>query len=395
MAEVLDAPALASAFGRALREAGVPATPERCVRFVRALEVVAPGRRDELYWAARVTFVCAREQVSAFDRVFAAVFDAVHDVVDHRGDPNATAPPSAAAGAPVPPHRPAAPAAVAAGQQDREPVLSAAGGDGDNPDAPSREGLLAAASATERLRERRLERLTAEELAHLRRLTVALTLPLRRTRRARRGRRGERVDVRATLRDAHRNGGDPVRLARRRRRLRPRRLVVLLDVSGSMEAYARAFLALAQGAVVAAHGEAFVFATRLTRLTRALSTRDAQAAVDRAVAAAPDWSGGTRIGQALAAFNDGFGRRGMARGAVIVIVSDGWERDDPALVAREMEHLGRLAHRIVWVNPRRAAPGYAPLAGGMAAALPFCEAFLSGHNATAIDEVLNEIGNQT
>ena len=221
---------------------------------------------------------------------------------------------------------------------------------------------------------------------------LAVAPPLRRTRRARRGRHGERLDVRATLRASRRSGGDPVRLARRRRRRRPRRLVLLLDVSGSMEPYARAYLQLLQGAVGGARAEAFVFATRLTRLTRALAGHSPQAALDRAAGAAPDWAGGTRIGDALRAFNDRYGRRGLARGAVVVVVSDGWERDDPALVGREMARLARLAHRIVWVNPRRAAAGYAPLAGGMAAALPHVDAFLSGHTLAALDEVLDAIG---
>jgi uncharacterized protein len=168
--------------------------------------------------------------------------------------------------------------------------------------------------------------------------------------------------------------------------------VVLLDVSGSMEPYARALVALLQGAVGGAHAEAFVFATRLTRLTGALATRDPQAALDRALRAAPDWSGGTRIGEALRTFIDRHGRRGLARGAVVVILSDGWERDDPEQLGRQMARLRRLAHRIVWVNPRSAAAAYAPLAGGMAAALPYCDAFLSGHSVAALDEVLDAIG---
>jgi uncharacterized protein with von Willebrand factor type A (vWA) domain len=189
-----------------------------------------------------------------------------------------------------------------------------------------------------------------------------------------------------------RTGGDPVRIARRRRRVRPRKVVFLLDVSGSMEPYARALLALLQGSVGAVHAEAFVFATRLTRVTRTLAGRDPQAALDRALLAAPDWSGGTRIGAALRTFVDRYGRRGMARGAVVVILSDGWERDDPAEIGRQMARLRRLAHRVVWVNPRAAAAEYAPLAGGMAAALPYCDAFLSGHSVTALHHVLDAIG---
>jgi hypothetical protein len=181
-------------------------------------------------------------------------------------------------------------------------------------------------------------------------------------------------------------------LASRTRRTRPRRLVLLCDISGSMEPYARAYLHLLTSAVASgAPAEAFVFATRLTRLTRALGGRNPEAAIQRAVAAAPDWSSGTRIGEALRTFNDRYGRRGTARGAVVVILSDGWERADPALVGREMERLGRLAHRIVWVNPRASAPGFSPGVGGMAAALPHCDALVSGHSLEALDEVAEAI----
>jgi uncharacterized protein with von Willebrand factor type A (vWA) domain len=295
--------------------------------------------------------------------------------------------------------RPAAPAAAEARGGAAAPgrlrfAGQAADADRTRPGEEGDEAVLAAASAQERLRGERLDRLSPEELEQARRLIAALRLspPLRRSRRAKRGRRGEHVDVRATLRRSLRTGGDPVRVARRRRRLRPRRVVLLLDVSGSMEPYARALVALLQGAVGGAHAEAFAFATRLTRLTGALATRDPQAALDRALQAAPDWSGGTRIGEALRAFLDRHGRRGLARGAVVVILSDGWERDDPERLALQMARLRRLAHRIVWVNPRSAAAAYAPLAGGMAAALPYCDAFLSGHSVAALDEVLDAIG---
>ena len=210
--------------------------------------------------------------------------------------------------------------------------------------------------------------------------------PLRRTRRAKRDHHGERIDLRRTLRGSLRTGGDPVRLARRRRRIVRRRMVLLCDISGSMEPYARAylqFLTCAAGPGRAA--EAFVFATRLTRVTRALASRSPERAIQRAAAAAPDWSSGTRIGDALKTFNDRHGRRGMARGAVIVILSDGWERGDPTLVGREMERLARLAHRIIWVNPRASATGFSPRTGGMAAALPHCDALVSGHSLEALD----------
>jgi uncharacterized protein with von Willebrand factor type A (vWA) domain len=176
----------------------------------------------------------------------------------------------------------------------------------------------------------------------------------------------------------------------------PRRIVLLCDISGSMEPYARAYLQFLTSAAATGVGgsqsEAFAFATRLTRLTRALASRNPERAIQNAAAAAPDWSSGTRIGDALKAFNDRHGRRGLARGAVIVILSDGWERGDPALVGREMARLRRLAYRIVWVNPRAAADGFAPRAGGMAAALPYCDALLSGHSLDALGEVVDAIG---
>ena len=161
-----------------------------------------------------------------------------------------------------------------------------------------------------------------------------------------------------------------------------------------MAPYARAYLLLLEGAARGAHAETFVFATRLTRVTSALREGRAQAALVRASAAAPDWAGGTRLGEALRAFNDGFGRRGMARDAVVVVFSDGWERGDPALLGREMERLSRLAYRIVWVNPRVAAPGFAPRTGGMAAALPHIDELVSGHSLAALDAVVGAIGRQ-
>jgi uncharacterized protein with von Willebrand factor type A (vWA) domain len=251
------------------------------------------------------------------------------------------------------------------------------------------------ASDDERLAEKRFDALEPHELAHLYALMTRLQLetPSRRTRRHERARHGARVDMRRTLRDSLHTGGDPIRLARRRRRVVRRRLVLLCDISGSMEPYARAYLQfLTCAAGSSPNAEAFVFATRLTRLTRALAARNPERAIQRAAETAPDWSSGTRIGDALKAFNDRHGRRGMARGAVVVILSDGWERGDPALVGREMERLARLAHRIVWVNPRVSASAFSVQAGGMVAALPHCDALVSGHSFAALGEVVAAIG---
>lgn len=172
---------------------------------------------------------------------------------------------------------------------------------------------------------------------------------------------------------------------------RPRRVVLIADVSGSMEGYSRAYLYLLHGAVKALRAETFVFATELTRLTRTLRTSEPETALRAAVGDVADWSGGTRIGEAIKQFNDRWGRRGMARGAIVVIVSDGWESGDPAMLGEQMARLSRLAHRIVWVNPRAKSDRYQPLVGGMAAALPFVDVFASGHSLTALDDVLDAI----
>src|SRR6266545_3347293 len=232
--------------------------------------------------------------------------------------------------------------------------------------------------------------LAPEELPLLARLMrdFALATPPRRTRRYRPTPAGRRIDLRTTLRHARRTGGEPFRLAHGAARTRPRRLVVLCDISGSMESYARAMLQLLYCAIGGASAEVFTFATRLTRLTPALATRQPALALARAGQAAPDWSGGTRIGAAVKEFNDVYGCRGMARGAVVLIISDGWETGDPALLGAEMARLSRIAHRIVWANPRTQSRRYRPEVGGMAAAWPYCDAVVSAHRLTALAELI-------
>jgi hypothetical protein len=389
----IDLPALATALGQRLRAAGLPTTPERASRFAEAIALVGPVRRSELYWTARSVFVSSQAQLPTFDRVFTAVFDPALEPDEERGDPYS--PPLS--GSRPSDHPPAPQARSVAGERADEPSAGMRG----TASAPAEDRAeaeievpLATASEEERLRKKSFESLGPNELERIRRLTAALELaaPRRRSRRRRRARRGERLDLRRTLRASLRTGGDPMTLARRTRRTRPRRVVLLCDISGSMEPYARAYLHLLTSAVASgAPAEAFVFATRLTRLTRALRGRNPEAAIQRAVATAPDWSSGTRIGEALRSFNDRYGRRGMARGAVVVILSDGWERADPGLVGREMERLGRLAHRVVWVNPRAGAPGFSAGTGGMAAALPHCDALVSGHSLEAMYQVAEVI----
>jgi uncharacterized protein with von Willebrand factor type A (vWA) domain len=251
-----------------------------------------------------------------------------------------------------------------------------------------------AASGAEILRHRDVAMLSAVERADVRQMISLLAVGAapRVGRRRVPARRGE-VDSARTVRDMLRHGGEPGRLLRRRRRTTPRRLVLLVDVSGSMAPYADALLCFGYAAVrrSPSRTEVFTIGTRLTRVTRALRHRDPDAALKAAGEAIPDWHGGTRLAGSLQAFLDRWGQRGTARGAVVVLASDGWERGDPAPLAEQVARLSRLAYRLVWVNPHRGKAGYEPLAAGMAACLPHLDAFVSGHSLAALDELVRVI----
>ena len=381
----LDLPPLVGSFSRRLYDAGLPITPARAADFAHSLTLVRPITRRRLYWTARAVFVSDPAQVKAFDAVFFAVFGSRVDGEDLELDDDRPQPRRLTTGRDPPRHR------SATGGPANERAVTTRRGEEDLAEI---EVPLALASDEELLGRKSFDALEPYELAQLYQLMSRLELstPKRQTRRYEKGRRGERIDLRRTLRASLRTGGDPIRLARRHRRIARRRLVLLCDISGSMEPYARAYLQFLTAAGTGPNAEVFVFATRLTRLTRALASRNPERAIQRAAAAAPDWSSGTRIGDALREFNDRHGRRGMARGAVVVILSDGWERGDPMLVGREMARLARLAHRIVWVNPRVGAGAFSVQSGGMVAALPYCDALVSGHNFQALTEVAEAIG---
>jgi len=347
-------------FGRALRSAGLDVEMRRVAAFREATGRV---RSDDLYWAGRSTLVSRRDELAVYDRVFATYF---------RG-----APEERRAGLAVPVRRRVT------------GIGSAAPGSAE----PGPRSQVAAASSVEVLRRKSFADCTPAELAAVHRLLTRLRLlaPTRRTRRRRIARRGE-PDLRRTLRRAFRTGAEPVEVVWRTRRRRPRRIVLLLDVSGSMAAYSRALVLFAHAAVRADRRfEVFAFGTRLTRLTPALDTLRLDEALSRATAAVADWEGGTRIGDSLRAFLDGFGHPGLARGAVVVVCSDGLEVGEPMLVGEQMRRLRRLAHRVVWINPLKASPGYEPLARGMAAALPHVDVFASGHNLDSLAEVARAI----
>jgi uncharacterized protein with von Willebrand factor type A (vWA) domain len=247
-------------------------------------------------------------------------------------------------------------------------------------------------SPTEILRHRDFAAYSPAEFVEARRLIADLRLAaaFRKSRRMRRSHRlAGRPDLRRTVRAALRSGGEPIRRPALERGERPRRLVLLLDVSGSMEPYARAFVRFLHAAVTGrTRVEAFALGTRLTRVTRELATRDPDAAIAAAARRVVDWSGGTRLGDCLREFNDSWGVRGMARGATVVILSDGWDRGSPDALAEQMMRLARVAHSIVWVNPLKASPGYAPLAQGMAAALPYVDEFVEGHSLAALEALV-------
>jgi uncharacterized protein with von Willebrand factor type A (vWA) domain len=387
-----DLALIAARFGAELRAAGVPADLGRCERFAWAVAVARPVTVSGLYLCALATLVANKEHIETMRGVFGAMFGALPDPPPAGYSP----PPKPDRGAPERGRSPepdvlrdAARAAQSHPLQlitdGEEPAKNGNGDPGDE-QLTAREVL---ASATERLASTDFAELSPAELLMLSGLMRKLTLavPLRRSRRPQQTPRGRQTDLRSTLRLARRTAGHPLRLARRAPLREPRRLVVLCDISGSMEPYARAMLQLLYCAAGGAEAEVFTFATRLTRITGTLAHVRPGMALQQAGRAAPDWLGGTRIGESIAEFNNSYGRRGMARGAVVVIISDGWDTGEPEILRHEMERLSRVAHRIVWVNPRTQSPEYQPLAGGMAAAWPYCDAVVSAHSLNALDEL--------
>jgi len=352
-------------FARTLRAAGVDATPGRVHALVESLAVLDPGRIDHLYWAGRVSLCASHDDVDRYDRVFDAYFggEAPHERLRAIAPPRTTT--------------------------MRHSMADALPTEGAEDDAAV-PVLVPDASPVEHLRHRDFAAMTDVERVLVDRLLDRLRLPgeVRRTRRHRPG-PGRELDRRRILRDVLRQGGEPGRLRHRARRERPRRVVLVVDVSGSMASYATALLRFAHAAAMrgGTPTEVFTLGTRLTRITDELAHRDpdtAMAAVSRAV---PDWSGGTRLGPLLKELLDRWGQRGLARGAVVVVLSDGWERGDVARLAEQMARLSRLAHRVVWANPRKGREGFEPTAAGLAAALPHVDDFVSGHSLAALEEL--------
>ena len=362
---MLDA---AVAFGRILRGAGLRAGTDRLVEFARALEELDASRREDVYWAGRITLVSRPEEIETYDQAFELFWD-------KGANARARTTPKIRSSIPQP-DRSVMPPKKTAEKNDA-----------------GEEAVRLRYSPVEVLRTKDFALYSPEEFAELQRLLADLRLSgaLRRSRRLEPAHRG-RHDPRRTLRSAMRTGGETVRHRFRRTRVQPRRVVLLCDVSGSMASYSRVLLRfLHAGVVSGARLEAFSIGTRLTRITRELATRDPDQALRQAAGAVKDISGGTRLGDAMKEFVDSWGQRGMARGAVVVVLSDGWDRGDVDVLGEQMQRLSRLAYKVIWVNPLKSAPGYKPLAAGMAAALPHVDVFLSGHNFESLEELAGAI----
>ena len=361
-------------FGRLLRARGLPVGTGRILAFCNAVAALDRLDRDGLYLAGRLTMVARKEDFDAYDEAFQQW---------------------------LPSDRERLLSELAGWQQDApveerevevliDPVSERErdGGEGGEGEGDEEVTVGLVASGAEVLRAKSFEELSEVERheadAAIRALAVAL--PLRRVRRYRAAPRGHRFDLRRTVRASLRTQGEPFRRAWRARRSKRRPLVLLLDVSGSMSSYSRALLQFGYAAVRAGQRvEVFAFGTRLTRLTRALRRSEPDAALRQVAASVIDWEGGTRIGSSLKQLLDQYGQQAWMRGAVVVLCSDGLERGDPLVLAAQMARLGRVAHRLVWVNPLKGSPRYQPLARGMAAALPHVDAFLPGHNLQSLE----------
>ena len=357
------------AFGRVLRGAGMQVTTGAMRTYVEALDAVGLSSRDHVYWAGRTTLVSRPEDLATYDAAFAVFWAG-----------------TGRQSRPVPAQNEVV--EVVRDDLDEDDALA-----DEEDEAPQGRTVEVRWSAAEVLRHQDLATVSDAERAELHRLLarIRFTGARRRARRRKPGPSG-RLDLRRTVARAMRAGGEPLRLEWSEPGQRTRRVVLLIDVSGSMAPYARALLRFAHAAVLGRRNvEVFAMGTRLTRLTRHLATHDPDAALAHATDVTVDFSGGTRLGDTIGEFTDRWGVKGMARGAVIVVLSDGWDRGDAHLLGEHMARLSRVAHRVAWVNPLKHTPGYAPLAAGMAAALPHVDEFLEGHSVASLEQLAEVI----
>lgn len=358
-------------FARQLRDEELPVGPGDVVTYCAAVAELDPGDLLDVYWAGRGTLVGRHEQIPVYDRVFRRYF------LGYEEDPGPRRPFSVAT-------RAEANAVLQVPETENVPGH-------EKEEREAKLGLVASDAAT--LKGKAFRACSDAELAALRRImrSIRLAPPRRRSRRSVADAKGRRPDVRRTVRETLRVLDSPLRLPRRGRRLRLRRMVIILDVSGSMADYSRNLLQFAYSTGRAAHRvEVFCFGTRLTRITTQLRHRRPDDALERAAAAVVDWDGGTRIGESLTTFVREWGRRGLCRGGIVVICSDGLERGDPSVLSAAMARLSRLSHRIVWLNPHQpsgpGAGGSRPGALGMMVAEPYIDRLLSARDLRSLEE---------
>jgi len=363
---------MAVAFARILRGTGLDVPLDSVIVFVSALSQLGLENRNDVYWAAHSTLVRRHEDTPIFDRAFAVFWDqriaietssaqaetvSMTLLVDDENEQDEN-------------------------DETAEPI------DEENT-------ITLRFSRIETLREKDFALYDDSELREAEQFMSSLRLagpPKRSLRLINTNHHGTRHDIRRTMRASLQHDGEPIERYWRQPSERLRRLVVLLDISGSMEPYARALLRFMHAAVVGRQRvEAFTFGTRLTRITKELTSRDPDKALAQTSTQVSDWSGGTRLGECLRSFNDSWGISGMARGSIFVVLSDGWDRGDPEILAEQMQRLNRVAFRVIWVNPLKVSPGYAPLARGMAAAMPFIDDFVEGHSLEAMRQLTEVI----
>jgi uncharacterized protein len=354
-------------FARELRAAGLAVGTGDAAAYCAAMTTLDPSDLLDLYWAGRATLVTRRDSIRVYDQVFRRFFLGAADPVREFLTLKAQV------------------------TTETQAVLEVPATELDSQGRHEEATLGLMASAAEALRHKSFAACTPDELAALRRIMarIRLTPPRRRTRRTAPAAAGRTPDLRRTVRESLRRGGEPAELSWRQRRVRLRPLILILDVSGSMADYSRNLLQFAYSAKrAAAKVEVFCFGTRLTRVTRALDHRRPDDALELAAKTVFDWEGGTRIGASLDAFVRDWGRRGMSRGAIVVICSDGLDRGDPDVLAAAMERLRRLSYRTVWMNPHKGDnPAFQPSTLGMMVAAPHIDLMLSGHDLSSLEEL--------
>jgi uncharacterized protein len=368
-------------FARVLRAAGLPVGPNKVIDALRALEVAGIARRDDFYWTLASVFLDKREQFELYDQAFhifwrdpqmlERVMALMLPQVEGRAQPDAPPPPSRLAEALLPQTK----------QSDRP--------DGDSPEKIEIDAAFTV-SDREVLQKTDFESMTNEELAQAKKLIATLRMPIPqvRTRRLRRDPHGARIDMRATLRASLRSGANLIALERRSQTRRHPPLVVLCDISGSMSRYSRMFLHFLH-AITNDRDRVytFVFGTRLTNITRHLRHRDVDVALAHVAQAVADWSGGTRIGTSLKEFNLRWSRRVLGQNAVVLMITDGLDRDLGHELREEMERLHKSCRRLVWLNPLLRYEGFEPRPAGVRAMLPHVDAFLPAHNVESLVEL--------